>query len=248
VQSIVSRLFGDELRQNDGDDLVRLAHIGNFTLFGNGANSGKGIAAVGGSKFTIVNSILWDDAQDEVLSESTDTTIVFCDVRGGWPGTGNIDEDPRFADPENGDFHLLYPSPCRDAGYTPAVQDEFDFEGDPRVAWGGKVDMGSDEFHQHLYYTGDPSPSQVIDLKVIGLPTYPVMLYAAASMLPRPHATIFGAWHLEPPYLALNLGIMPMTGLVELEQAIPPDCPVPLLLPMQAWVRNLTNLELLEID
>jgi len=102
--------------------------------------------------------------------------------------------------------------------------------------------MGSDEFFPHLYYTGDPSPSEVIDLKIVGLPTYPVMLYVAASTLPRPHATLFGYWYLEPPYLALNLGVMPMTGLVELQQAIPPDCPVPLSLPMQAWARNLTKI------
>ncbi|MGB2862299.1 MAG: hypothetical protein WBC05_03150 [Sedimentisphaerales bacterium] len=55
--------------------------------------------------------------------------------RGLWPGNGNIDADPHFADPDNGDYHLTsrtgrwdpksqswirdkVTSPCIDAGDT----------------------------------------------------------------------------------------------------------------------------------
>jgi hypothetical protein len=34
------------------------------------------------------------------------TVVTYSDVKGGWPGLGNIDSDPCFADPCNGDYHL----------------------------------------------------------------------------------------------------------------------------------------------
>ena len=37
-------------------------------------------------------------------------------IEGGWEGEGNIDADPQFTDPENGDFTLQFTSPCIDAG------------------------------------------------------------------------------------------------------------------------------------
>jgi len=40
----------------------------------------------------------------------------YCDIQGGWHGTGNIDADPLFVDPTLGDYHLQWPSPCIDAG------------------------------------------------------------------------------------------------------------------------------------
>ena len=55
-------------------------------------------------------------------------TVTYSDVMGGWSGTGNIDADPLFVDPLNGDFHLGHfatgqasDSPCIDAG-DPAIQ------------------------------------------------------------------------------------------------------------------------------
>ncbi|NIQ40034.1 MAG: hypothetical protein GTN81_15845, partial [Proteobacteria bacterium] len=69
----------------------------------------------------------------------------YSDIQGGYPGDGNIDQDPSFVDPDNGDFHLQPGSPCIDAG-TDNVQDLplEDFEGDPRIAGSGP-DMGVDE-------------------------------------------------------------------------------------------------------
>ena len=37
-------------------------------------------------------------------------------VQGGFPGIGNIDDDPLLTDPESGDFTLQPDSPCIDAG------------------------------------------------------------------------------------------------------------------------------------
>ncbi|MBD3232645.1 MAG: T9SS type A sorting domain-containing protein [candidate division Zixibacteria bacterium] len=54
--------------------------------------------------------------------ESGDAFVTYCDVEGGWNGTGNISEDPLFVDPENGYYELQYASPCIDAG-DPNIND-----------------------------------------------------------------------------------------------------------------------------
>jgi hypothetical protein len=84
-------------------------------------------------------------------------------------GPGNLDADPRFADPAGLDFHLLHPSPCRDRGDNGAVIGLYDFEGDPRIAY-GTADMGMDEFYPHMYLAGLPSPGSSVELKFTGLP------------------------------------------------------------------------------
>jgi hypothetical protein len=47
----------------------------------------------------LVNCILWDG--DDQIWENDDSTITiaYSNVHGGWPGEGNIDVDPCFADP-----------------------------------------------------------------------------------------------------------------------------------------------------
>jgi len=81
-------------------------------------------------------------------------------VNGGWPGLGNIDGDPLFLNPDNGDFHLesvtgsfrdgiwqpdTLHSPCIDAGdpYSP-----YSNEPEPN---GGRINMG--------YYGNTPEAS-----------------------------------------------------------------------------------------
>ena len=87
-------------------------------------------------------------------------TVTHCDVQSGYPGEGNIDEDPLFVDAYNGDFHLGAGSPCIDAGTNDAPDPpglpEYDFEGDPRIMDGNNdgdpvVDMGVDEAWTRVY-------------------------------------------------------------------------------------------------
>jgi hypothetical protein len=55
----------------------------------------------------VVNNIIWENEvflADNV--EAWEYTIQYNDIQGGWPGKGNIDVDPLFADPEGGDYHL----------------------------------------------------------------------------------------------------------------------------------------------
>ncbi len=76
---------------------------------------------------------------------------VTCSNVGGWSvGSGNIDADPRFVNPGNGDFRLLPDSPCIDAGIVAESMPPQDLAGMHRVMFGGKElrpDMGAFEYY-----------------------------------------------------------------------------------------------------
>jgi hypothetical protein len=60
-------------------------------------------------------------------------------------GTGNITQDPQFADITNGNFHLAPASPCIGAGVVqPWMTGAQDLDGNPRTT-NGQVDMGAYE-------------------------------------------------------------------------------------------------------
>ncbi|MBC8231637.1 hypothetical protein H8E77_18970, partial [bacterium] len=116
----------------------------NCTAFNNTSNNGSGLACGIVPAPIVTNCIFWDDSANEIHVYSGEPIITFSDIAGGWEGEGNIDADPLFVDPENGDFHLTVDSPCIDTG-TLEGSPEFDFEGDPRPQGDG-VDMGADEY------------------------------------------------------------------------------------------------------
>ena len=100
--------------------------ITNCTISENSANeNGGGIYCFSNSNPTLFNCILWNDLPQEIYVYSGSVTGTYSDIQGGWEGEGNIDADPLFADPQNGDFHLTWAnfpipdetmSPCIDAG------------------------------------------------------------------------------------------------------------------------------------
>ena len=52
-----------------------------------------------GSDVKLANCILWDDGNEIWNNDNSIIEITYSDVYGGFPGTGNIDADPLFADP-----------------------------------------------------------------------------------------------------------------------------------------------------
>ena len=95
--------------------------IANTTIVGNHSDApGGGIYttdAVGQSEIMVINTIVWGNDPPEIADVAGATTTVHhSDVKGGWPGPGNIDADPMFVDRANGDYRLLPGSPCIDAG------------------------------------------------------------------------------------------------------------------------------------
>lgn len=241
--------------------------ITNNTIFNNSAaNEGGGLYCFL-CDATVTNTIFWSDdspSGPEIwIGYNSVLNIDHSDVEGGmgavfvepgstlnW-GPAMISAVPRFVDPMQDDFHLFHDSPCRDSGdpNAPGLPD-YDFEGDPRIAEGG-VDMGADEFHIHLYCTGDATPGGKVEAKLVGPPgTAPVGLWIGSGVLDPPLVSSFGDWYLLFPVKQLApLPPIPAPGGVEiLMGTIPPSPSGFYTLPMQALIGDdLTNLFIMEI-
>jgi len=233
--------------------ITNCTFVNNDAAFG-GALSTTGVFLPSHPKLT--NCILWDNSSNEIELLIGRITITYSDVKGAWPGTGNIDKDPLFADTpidsSDRDLHLFYNSPCRDAGtdLVPNLPHE-DFEGDLRTAY-GTVDMGADEFFTHLYLTGDQTPGGDIQGKMVGLPgTSPVGLFIGYGVRPTPAPTAYGDFWLMPPRILIPLALIPASGILVIPASIPLTPSAPYDIPIQGLVGlnsdSLTNLCVLEV-
>ncbi|KPL18600.1 MAG: hypothetical protein AMJ92_07135, partial [candidate division Zixibacteria bacterium SM23_81] len=63
----------------------------------------------------MISSIVFYNWASEIYPSDL-STISYCDVRGGYAGSGNIDNDPFFCDWVHGDYHLAGNSLCVTAG------------------------------------------------------------------------------------------------------------------------------------
>ncbi len=133
----------------------------NCTFSGNSAESGVGGLFTFGGNPTLYNCVLWGNGPINIYNNGGSPVVTFTDVQGGFPGLGNIDADPLFVDPGNGDHRLSPGSLCVDAGDNTAVPEQIttDLDGNPRFhddpgrPDGGVrdgvnpiIDMGSYEF------------------------------------------------------------------------------------------------------
>ncbi|MHC4942115.1 MAG: right-handed parallel beta-helix repeat-containing protein [Planctomycetota bacterium] len=203
------------------------------------------------------NCIFWNNdapADKEIHDTGNSLELSYCDIEDSVYATypGCFYQDPLFVDQADGDCHLTYDSPCRGTGLNTAPYlPGNDFEGDPRIAH-GTVDLGADEFYQHLYVTGDAVPGGGIEGKVVGLPgTSPVALFFGSGVLDPPLPTAWGNFHLKTPWRMLPLVPIPGSGVLVLPATIPATPPAPYDLPMQALIGldpdSLTNLFVLEV-
>ena len=114
-----------------------------------GGQAGGGLYVEGAGSATVGNTILWANLPDQVVATGTGPVrLDYCDVQGGWSGTGiqNISGDPAFVNPGSADWHLLSSSPCIDSGNgLIAGLPGTDLDGDARIL-GLDVDIGADEF------------------------------------------------------------------------------------------------------
>jgi len=107
------------------------------------SGSRHGIGCVQSSP-ALTNCILWNRGNEIVADASSTPLVRFCCVRGNHPGEGNIDGNPRFVDPANGDYHLREGSSCIDRGFV-SVSPALDFDDRPRPGGDGLVDLGAYE-------------------------------------------------------------------------------------------------------
>ena len=100
----------------------------------------------------IENSIVWNNAPDEIYSAFESPEISYSNIQGGIEGNSNINEDPLFVDPANKDYRLQWlnfpdetggKSPCIDAGDPASI-----FDPDGTIN-----DMGAYFFDQGLFTT-----------------------------------------------------------------------------------------------
>ena len=183
--------------------------IVNNALSGNSAGvSGGGIYCELVSNPVITNTIFWADSasyESEIdFDDSSSPYFTYCDVQGGRAGEGNIDTDPLFRDPENGDFHLMstqcgdpQDSPCIDAG-DPTV---FDSIIDCDWGLGGeRSDMGA--------YGGDIERQTDIETDEAGLPAR----FALSQNFPNPfNASTIIQYNL-PSASDVNINIYDILG------------------------------------
>ncbi len=126
----------------------------NVTINGNWANNyGGGMYNWLSSDPILTNAILWDNhpAENQIYNEGSTPAITYSDIQlqagGVYPGTGNINLDPRFVDAAGGNLRLQSISPAIDAGDNAApglVGITTDLDGNPRFEdVTGVADTGS---------------------------------------------------------------------------------------------------------
>ncbi len=132
------------------------------------------------------NCILSNGGDELWNNDESVITINNSNIQGGFPGIGNIDADPMFVDPLNGDLRLQAGSPAIDAGHNwaIAVLADTDLDGNPRFAADKidfdpgcgipvVVDMGAYE------YQGDAFPVKFGDIDgdgIVGLSDFLALL------------------------------------------------------------------------
>ncbi len=197
------RLEGNAARPVDAGQIARgggahrvVAHHSSF--WGNRATRGGGVAgsnlsactvvdndadqAGGGcidttSLTTIASTIVRDNRPDQIGVDLFAPQVSYCDVAGGWPGSGNFDADPRFFGPETHDHHLKAGSPCIDAGDPGAFDPDgsradvgaYPYDGawcgEPRAWCAGKVN--SQGCVPSLDVQGSPALGGPDDLRIV---------------------------------------------------------------------------------
>ena len=112
------------------------------TVVGNDASlQASGLFCLVSESLTFSNNIIYGNEGDQVDGENCG--FAFSNIQDGPTDDGNIDADPLFVDPDEGDYRLQSGSPCIDAA-DPDADIETDFFGTERPQGDG-FDIGAHE-------------------------------------------------------------------------------------------------------
>ncbi len=143
------------IRNNDGGNGGGIRCEGAFPtiintiIFSNTSQYGAGLYCYPDSDPQFINVTFSDNGPRGLYLNNTYATLINCivvesqieigggepgitylnaqysNIQGGWPGVNNIDADPQFCDPANGDYHLTETSPCIGSGLDGASMGAF---------------------------------------------------------------------------------------------------------------------------
>jgi parallel beta-helix repeat protein len=201
------------------------------TIVNNVAGRGAGVYVLTFSTLppSIFSTIIWGNSAPtgaqillDPVSGST-ANITYCDVQGGWSGSGNISTYPAFLDTLWSDYRLQWGSPCIDSGDPASIYNDPD---------GTRADMGAFYFDQSspVRITLTPHDTPIIIPEAGGNFTYTIQAANIESTLQTatiwceamlPSGSIYGPV-LGPAILSLG----PNTALSrERTQAVPAAAP-----------------------
>ncbi len=168
-------------------------------IFSNSSPNGSGGGLYLYSATTVanvVNSVIGENTANSDNQVSGVANITYSDVQGGASGEGNIDADPEFIDPDNGDFHFKANSAIVDAGDNDNSS-ATDFDGYARPFDGNRdgtatVDMGpyeyqntppqissspvtdaiEDQLYSYQVMASDPDTNEVLTYSLTSAPTF----------------------------------------------------------------------------
>ena len=131
---------------------------------------------------------------------------------GGWTGSGNIDADPLFVDPVNGDFHLQAGSPCIDTGDPSSPLDPD----------GTRADMGAYYFDQPpILSTSRLIAGMIANIQVSRCTPGEKVLVAYSLTGGGPTSSPFGRLSLSVPYHVLSPVKADSLGIAQIDKAVP---------------------------
>jgi hypothetical protein len=137
---------------NSATDGGALYFEGSSSVFNHITITGNNVSGNGGALFLydysypdFNNSIIWNNSPDEIYIApygGGTPTFNYCDINGGWTGTGNINTYPLFYDFPNGNLNLSWTDfPVGDSTKSPCID-----SGDPAFPLdndGTNTDMGA---------------------------------------------------------------------------------------------------------
>ena len=160
-------------------------------------------------------------------------TVSFSNVQGGWPGNGNLDQDPLLVAPFRSDYRIQAGSPCVDRGDPSAsLSCRRDAYGNPRELDGSflstrRLDMGAHEFSNvNLWIAGDPAAGGELTVGTYGTAGLPVILLVGAPGLQDHPALGCLFLDLAQPWWAASWGGVGTTFSVPVPAGTPPGLTV----------------------